>query len=100
MEHYQKRKALLLILAACIAISVVFTEAVIAAVYDHGCTGEGCPVCMQIETAQSFLKAIKLAGISLVLAVCLVFSGQSHRKSAESIPCLFSPVVLKDRFNS
>jgi hypothetical protein len=100
MEHYQRRKTLLLILGVCIAISVVFTETMIAAGHEHDCIGEGCPVCMQIETAQAFLKTLKLAGVGLVLVVCLVFSGQSHRMSAESILCLFSPVTLKVRFNS
>jgi hypothetical protein len=98
MELYSKRKILLLIPAVCIAFSVVFVETMTAA--EHDCTGEGCPVCLQIEAAQYFLKTLKLAGIGLFLAVCLVFSVQIHKKYAFSTPYSLSPVLLKDRFNS
>jgi hypothetical protein len=100
MELHPKRKLLFLILAVCIACSVVFTETLIAAGQNHDCTGEGCPVCLQIEAAGCFLKTLKLAGIGLFLAVCSLFSVQFHKKYACFSSYFLSPITLKVRFNS
>jgi hypothetical protein len=99
MELCLNKKNLLLIPAACIAFSVVFTETLIAAEHDHDCTGEGCSVCLQIETAKCFLKNLKLTVISLFFSICLLFSVQIRIKYVFFIP-LLSPVALKVRFNS
>jgi len=99
MELYLNKKNLLLIPAACIAFSVVFAETLISAEHDHDCTGEGCPVCLQIEAAKCFLKNLKLAVIGLFFSICLLFPAQIRIKSAFFIP-LLSPVALKVRFNT
>jgi hypothetical protein len=99
MELCLHKKSMLLIPAACIAFSVVFTETLISAEHDHDCTGEGCPVCLQIEAAKCFLKNLKLAVIGLLFSICLLFSVQVRIKPACFIP-LLSPVALKVRFNS
>ncbi|MCL1958437.1 MAG: hypothetical protein FWF68_02420 [Spirochaetes bacterium] len=99
MELYPNRKSLLLIPAVCIAFSVVFTETLTASEHDHDCTGEDCPICLQIKAAKCFLKNLKLALIGLFFAVCLVSSAQIHTNHAYFIP-LLSPVALKVRFNS
>jgi hypothetical protein len=99
MEFCLNKKNLLLIPAACIAFSVVFTETLISAEHDHDCTGEGCPVCLQIEAAKCFLKNLKLAVIGLFFLFCLLFSVKINIKPAYFIPSL-SPVTLKVRFNS
>jgi len=100
MEPRSKMKIPLLILTACVAFSVVFAEILIADAHDHDCIGEGCPVCMRIEAAECFLKTLKLAGTGLLLAVCLAFTVQFHKKPAEFAACPLSPVSLKVRFNS
>jgi len=99
MELCLNRKTMLLIPAACIAFSVVFSETLTAAQHDHDCTGEGCPVCLQIEAAKCFLKNLKQAVIGLFLTFCCVFQVQVYRKLAYLI-LLLSPVALKVRFNS
>jgi len=99
MELCLNRKTMLLVPAACIAFSVVFTETLTAAEHDHDCTGEGCPVCLQIEAAKCFLKNLRQAVLGLFFSLCLVFSAQIHKKYAYFIP-LLSPVALKVRFNS
>jgi hypothetical protein len=99
MELRSKNKTLLFFLAVCIAFSVVFAETMIAAEYNHDCTEKDCPVCLQIEAAQYFLKTLKFAGIGLFLAVFLAFSVQIRKKLAYFTPFL-SPVTLKVRFNS
>jgi ABC-type spermidine/putrescine transport system permease subunit I len=99
MKLRSKSKILLFLLAVCFVFSVFFAETMIAAEYNHDCTGEGCRVCLQIEVAQYFLKTLKFAGIGLFLAVCLAFSVQIPKKPAHFTPFL-SPVTLKVRFNS
>jgi len=100
MDIYPKWKIMFLILAACIAVSVVFTEPLIAAGHDHDCMGEDCPICLQIEAAECFLKTLKLAEISLFLTACSLLFVQFHKKYACLIFCFLSPVTLKVRFNS
>ena len=100
MEPRPKRKILLLVLTACFVFSVIFAVTLTAAAHDHDCTGEGCPVCLQIEAANKFLKALKLAGTGLFSAVCSVFPVQIRKKHTKFTPFLFSPVALKVRFNS
>lgn len=99
MELRLNRKTLLLIPAVCIAFSFVFAEDLTCAEYTHDCTGEGCPVCLQIEAAKCFLKDLSLAVIGLFFSICLVLSVLINRKTAYFIPFL-SPVALKVRFNS
>jgi hypothetical protein len=100
MEQRFKWKLPLLILAACIAFSVVFAETLTAGVHEHDCIGEGCPVCLCIEAAECFLKTIKVAGTGLFLAACSVFSVQLCKKFAGSAVYSLSLVLLKVRFNS
>jgi len=99
MESRFKGKIPLLILAACIAFSVVFAETLTAAEHDHDCIGKGCPVCLRIEAAECFLKILKVAGICLSLAACSVFPAQFLKKPAELV-AYPSPVSLKVRFNA
>jgi len=90
---------MLLIPAVCIAFSVVFTENLAASEHDHDCTGEDCPVCLQIEAAKCFLKNLRLALIGLFFSVFLIFPVQVCINHAYFIR-LLSPVALKVRFNS
>jgi len=95
-----KTKTLFLILAICIAFSVVFTVTNTAAILDHHCTHEDCSKCRQIEAAKYFIKIIKFALIGLFFAVLIAFSNQTQKNYAESHVFNLSPITLKNRFNS
>jgi len=95
-----KRKILLLVLAVCIAFSVVFTGNLTAGEIDHDCTGENCPYCLHIETAKGFLKALKTAGSFSSLTGHLVFTAKIPENNAECNIYPQSPIALKVRFNS
>jgi len=95
-----KRKTIFLILAVCIAFSVVFTINQTAAILDHPHTEHDCPQCRQIEAAKYFIKIIKLAIIGLFFSILLAFPCQIHKKYAEPAAYILSPVTLKVRFNS
>ena len=100
MKFYTGRKFIVFVMAACIAFSLVFTMVAAMDCREHDCIGEGCPVCLWIETVECFLKTLKQAGIGLLLAVCSLFTVQIYKKYAEFTSCFLSPVLLKVRFNS
>jgi len=94
------KKNLLLILAACIAFSVVFALPQVAAILDHDCSDEDCSQCHQIEAVKYFIKIIRLAVIGLFFTVFLSFPGQINKKIAAAAAYILSPVTLKVRFIS
>jgi hypothetical protein len=98
MEQFQRKKMLLLVLAVCISFSVFVSEALISA--DHDCIGEGCPVCLQIEAVENFLKTMKPAGIYFFLTACFLFFAYSQKNRACFNLYSFSLFGLKVRFNS
>ncbi|WP_461255116.1 hypothetical protein [Treponema sp. R80B11-R83G3] len=100
MASSLKRKKLFLVLAVCIAFSVVFTINQTAAILDHNHTEHDCPHCRQIEAAKYFIKIIKLALVGLFFTIFLFFPSQIHKKDAESVAYTLSPVTLKVRFNT
>ena len=100
MELCPKRKILFLAIAVCIAFSVAFTENLAAGEIDHDCTGENCHVCLHIETAKDFLKALKTAGSFASLTGHLVFTAKTPENSTECTTYSQSPIALKVCFNS
>jgi len=91
---------LLLVPAVCISFSIFFSETLICSGHDHDCTGEGCPICLQIETANNFLNTMKLAGIYFLLLACIVFFTYTLKSSARFNIYFLSLIGLKVRFNS
>jgi hypothetical protein len=98
MEFNSKTKTVFLALAVCVVFSAFFTETLAAASLDHDCTGEGCPICLEIQIATNFLKTLKLAGIILFITALLMFPARTHHTT--ELPCLYSPITLKVRYNS
>jgi hypothetical protein len=91
---------LLLVPAVCIGFSTFFSETTICSDHDHDCIGEGCPICLQIETADNFLNTLKLASIYFLLMACFVFFAFSPKKHACFNIYFLSLIGLKVRFNS
>ena len=100
MELRCKRRKLFLALAVCIAFSVVFAENLDAGEIEHDCSGENCPVCLHIETAKGFLKALKAAGSFTFLTSHLAFTAKIPENNVECNIYPHSPIALKVRFNS
>jgi len=96
MKLISNRKIILLALALCLVISVVFTETLIAGSHDHDCTGTNCPICLRIEMA----KSLKLISLTLLFITCPAFSVLIPRISAGLYDYSLSPVMLKVRFNT
>ena len=100
MELRSKGKVLFLALAVCMVFSIVFTEFFAADDHEHDCIGEGCPICLQIQTAAYFLKILKMAGITVFSAFVLVFLIKIPLKHTDFTPCPHSSVTLKVRINT
>jgi hypothetical protein len=100
MELRHSQKALFLVLAVCIAFSVVFAEVLIADDIGHDCAGDGCPFCLAIATAHNVLKNLRLGALAVFLAACSMIFAQTLPSFTQFPLSLNSPVVLKVRFNS
>jgi len=96
MKLLSNRKIILLALALCLVISVVFAETLITGSHDHDCTGMNCPICLQIEMA----KSLKLAIITLSFISCLLSSVLIPKICAGLYDYSLSPIMLKVRFNT
>ena len=69
-EVYKKAAAILLIAAV---LSVLFlSDFFIAENIHHQCTGESCPVCAEIQHAESLIHQIGSAIICFASVVCIV----------------------------
>ena len=100
MEQCQKRKILLLVLAICIAFTVINTEILANSNLDHDCMGVACYICLIIQTAKNFLKNLHLAALCFCLAVLLMCIALINQNYPETRLFFFSPIAFKVRFNS
>jgi hypothetical protein len=100
MEPDFKKKILLLSLAIFIAFSALSAETFIASGHDHECTGENCQVCLRIEIVKCFLRIFNLAGLVVFFAAIRAFFALVYRAYNEFSYYVFSPVMLKVRFNT
>jgi len=96
MKLISNRKIILLALALCLVIAVVFTETLIADSLDHDCTGTNCLICLRIEMA----KSLKLVIITLFFITCLLSSALIPKICTGLYDYSLSPVMLKVRFNT
>ena len=102
MNRSTLKQAALLTVTAFFCVAVLFSGAFIAPHLDHNCTGDAeCPVCIQIQGAQNFLKHIKNA---LIIAFFGMAAGSLARgpvkKTVASYPLLLSAITLKIRLNT
>ena len=91
---------LFLILAVCIIFPVIFIESLASLLLDHDCPETVCSPCLQIETAQLFLKTLNLAGIIVFLAVNVLLLLPIIKNNIGFVFYSLSPVVMKVRCNT
>jgi hypothetical protein len=80
--------------------SLVFSEVLVSGEHEHDCIGADCPICLQISAVRDFLKLLKMAYISLGLAVFAVLIAPVFSKSAKFKAYYISPIMLKVRINA
>jgi len=105
MNIAPKAKILIVILAICVTLPVIFGEILISADIGHEChENHGilkteCHVCLKIELVRNLLKILKMASAGFALFVILLFYVRSKLKYSEFSFFSPSPVLLKVRIN-
>ena len=100
MGSHSIKKAIFLILAIIITLSVILTIDITAILLEHECVLANCPICQVIKAAKCFLKTLKLAAPFIFMAFSIIRFSQSSPKDSNYYTNLLSPVVLKNRFNT
>jgi len=106
MEMSPKTKILLLALAVCIAVPVIFGEILISSAVGHECNEShgsveiSCHDCLKIELARNLLKTLKMVSAGFALAALLLCFNWNKLKYFITYPYQLSPVLLKVRSNS
>jgi hypothetical protein len=100
MAGVSKKRLALIVLAACVALAAVFSEAFVFSHIDHDCIGEDCPVCLQIETALNLLEGLGLLSAITLFCVLKLYSRFVIKKINSICIALMTPVTLKIKLNS
>jgi hypothetical protein len=95
MVGFSRKRLLLIVITACVALAAVFAQAFVFTHLEHDCVGEDCPVCLQIETALSLLKGLGLLGAIAFAGVASVCSKIIGGKANSLYIGLMTPVTLK-----
>lgn len=70
-----KRKAIAIVLVVFILLGVWFSYNFIIEEAHHKCTGQNCPICLQIDEAIQFISLIKFVPIlPLIMVVLCIFA--------------------------
>lgn len=92
------RKAVIAVLTLLLC-SMLFSVGYIAAEAEHDCEGEECPVCVFIGICESVLRALRTAGVLLVIRLLPVFGAAlPHPVQFENLH-FATPVSLKVQMN-
>ena len=70
------------LLAAVLAVVMLFSAVYIAVEADHDCSGEDCAICHQIGVCENLLKSLGLAG-----AVAAVTAALPYTMCKAILPC-------------
>ena len=62
------------LLAAVLAVVMLFSAAYIAVEADHDCSGEDCAICHQIGVCENLLKSLGLAGAAAVITAAFTYT--------------------------
>ena len=62
------------LLAAVLAIVLLFSAVYIAVEADHDCSGADCAICHQISTCENLLKDMGLAGTAAAITAALPYT--------------------------
>ena len=62
------------LLAAVLAVVMLFSAVYIAVEADHDCSGEDCAICRQISICENLLKSLGLAGTAAAISAVLTYT--------------------------
>ena len=62
------------LLAAVLAVVMLFSAVYIAVEADHDCSGEDCAICHQISVCENLLKSLGLAGAAAAVTAAFTYT--------------------------
>ena len=62
------------LLAAVLAVVMLFSAVYIAVEADHDCSGEDCAICHQIGVCENLLKSLGLAGAAAAISAAFTYT--------------------------
>ena len=62
------------LLAAVLAVVMLFSAVYLAVEADHDCSGEDCAICHQIGVCENLLKSLGLAGAAAVITAAFTYT--------------------------
>ncbi len=62
------------LLAAVLAVVMLFSAVYIAVEADHDCSGEDCAICRQISICENLLKSLGLAGAAAAISAAFTYT--------------------------
>ena len=62
------------LLAAVLAVVMLFSAVYIAVEADHDCFGDDCAICRQISICENLLKSLGLAGAAAVITAAFTYT--------------------------
>lgn len=62
------------LLAAVLAVVMLFSAVYIAVEADHDCSGEDCAICRQISICENLLKTLGLAGAAAAISAAFTYT--------------------------
>ena len=62
------------LLAAVLAVVMLFSAVYIAVEADHDCSGEDCAICHQIGVCENLLKSLGLAGAAAAVTAAFTYT--------------------------
>ncbi|ADZ84946.1 hypothetical protein [Cellulosilyticum lentocellum] len=91
----EKHKKITVMLGLLLIVCMLFSIVYINKENHHDCTGQGCPICLQIHVARDLLNSIKGAvlGALLIQPLCLI---RVHIQAGVAVNLSqSSPITLK-----
>ena len=83
------------LLAAVLAVVMLFSAVYLAVEADHDCSGEDCAICRQISICENLLKTLGLAGAAAVFAAAVRYALCRIIPSCAELVRTFTLVSLK-----
>jgi len=100
LDIRQKRQTIALLLALLVILALLLTVAYSLMESEHQCTGEDCPVCLQIVLLHTLVRQLALLGL-FVYALCSYHNLCRLARCYGGFPLILAtPVTLYTRMNN
>jgi hypothetical protein len=96
----ERKRLLILLCGFCFLAIALFSPEFILSHRDHDCTGADCPVCLQVQGLEHFLRTLGFAGIPALILAAMRRRFPEKSGGFPSPRVFPSAVALKIRLNT